>query len=449
MTATVDRVDAIAGAHTERSGRAAWFALWVLVAATLFAFVDRQVLALVAEPMAKDLKLQDSQLGVIQGLGFAIFGLIATYPLGWLSDRFDRRLVLGGCVVVWAAGTAACGLVDSYVPLLMATLAIAAGEAGLVPIVYAAIPDLFQGRQRVSANQIFYVASILGGSAGLFLGGSAVAALDSVHEQLPEALRSLAAWRLVFLLVAAPAPALLLLIAFTRLGRPRLRNTKVSALEGEQFAAYLRRHARAVALVFAALCAYGLPFGGVLAFTPVALTRLFNTSAAESGIGLGIAVAAGCILGVALAAWLMRVSTSRWGASAPLRISAWTLLAFLPTVILLPAVANAGQAYVLVGLQMTAGTLIGSLLPSIVQGIAPTALRGRVAALYSIVSGVTSGLGTFAVGPLSDALQGQPRGLLIAITAVSLVSWIVGSFLMKISEKPFTRMLDAVGDGQL
>lgn len=283
----------------------------------------------------------------------------------------------------------------------------------------------------------------------MFLGGAAVAALNSIHGQLPETLRSLAAWRLVFLLVAAPAPALLLLIAFTRLGRPRQPKNFASALGGEHFAAYLRRHARAVALVFAALCAYGLPFGGLLAFTPVALTRLFKTSAAESGIGLGIAVGAGCILGVALAAWLMRALTPRWGAAAPLRISAWTLLAFLPTVILLPAVENAGQAFVLVGLQMTAGTLIGSLLPSIIQGLAPTALRGRVAALYSIVSGVTSGLGTFAVGPLSDALQGQPRGLLIAITTVSLVSWIVGSFLMRISEIPFTRTLDAVGEGQL
>lgn len=163
MTAATVQGATNAEAVIEGSGRAAWFALWVLVAATLFGFVDRQVLALVAEPMAKDLKLQDSHLGVIQGLGFAIFGLIATYPLGCLADRFDRRMVLGGCVVVWAVDTAACGLVDSCVPLLIATLALAAGEAGLVPIVYAAIPDLFQGRQRISANQIFYVASILGG----------------------------------------------------------------------------------------------------------------------------------------------------------------------------------------------------------------------------------------------------------------------------------------------
>jgi predicted MFS family arabinose efflux permease len=436
-------------AEAEHAGGAAWFALWVLVAATLFAFVDRQVLALVSEPMARDMKLQDSQLGVIQGLGFAIFGLIATYPFGWLADRYDRRVVLGACVLIWALGTAACGLVNSYVALLLATLAIAAGEAGLVPIVYAAIPDIFHGRERLRANQIFYVASILGGSVGLFLGGSAVAALDAIHGDLPQALRTLAAWRLVFVLVAAPAPVILLLIALTRLGRTRSPTPIHTKAEAQQFAAYLKKHARAVALVFAALCAYGLPFGGLLAFTPVALTRLFKTSAAQSGFGLGVALAAGCIIGVALAAWLMRLFTLRLGAAAPLRISALTLLAFLPSVILLPLVANAWQAYVLVGLQMTAGTLIGSLLPSIIQGLAPTVLRGRVAALYSILSGVTAGLGTFAVGPLSDALKDRPRGPLIAITAVSMLSWVVGCVLMKVSEKPFVRTLDAVQDGQL
>jgi predicted MFS family arabinose efflux permease len=431
------------------AGRMAWFSLWVLVAATLFAFVDRQVLALVAEPMARELELKDSQLGIVQGLGFAIFGLVATYPIGWLADRLDRRIVLAGCVSVWAAGTAACGMADTFVQLLVATLAIAAGEAGLVPIVYAAIPDMFHGRQRISANQIFYVATILGGSAGLFLGGAAVAALDSVHGQMPDALRDLAAWRLVFYLVAAPAPVIVLLIACTQLGRSHMPSQAHLLPALEQFGPYLRRHGRAVAWVFTALCAYGLPFGSLLAFTPVALTRLFGTSSADIGIGLGFAVAAGCLVGVALAAWAMRLFVPTLGNRAPLRISAWTLIVFLPAVVLLPFVANAWQAYVLIGLQMTAGTLIGSLLPSIIQGMAPAAVRGRVTALYSILSTVTAGLATSAVGPLSDALEGRPRGLLIAITAVSALSWIVGSLLMKLSERRFMRTLEAVGGERL
>ena len=70
-----------------RTGAAAWWALGVLVAISLFAFIDRQALSLVAAPLAADLKLSDTQLGALQGLGLAIFATF-TYPLGWLADRF-------------------------------------------------------------------------------------------------------------------------------------------------------------------------------------------------------------------------------------------------------------------------------------------------------------------------------------------------------------------------
>src|SRR5437870_8875185 len=99
----------------------AWLSLAVMVAVMLFAMIDRQVFGLVAAEMSNTLHLSNTQLGLIQGLGFAAFTFIAAYPIAWLADRFDRRWVLAGCILSWALGTAACGLASGFVTLFVAS----------------------------------------------------------------------------------------------------------------------------------------------------------------------------------------------------------------------------------------------------------------------------------------------------------------------------------------
>ena len=68
--------------------------LVVMVAVMLYATIDRQVFGLVAAEMSNTLHLSNTQLGLIQGLGFAAFTFIAAYPIAWVADRFDRRRLL-------------------------------------------------------------------------------------------------------------------------------------------------------------------------------------------------------------------------------------------------------------------------------------------------------------------------------------------------------------------
>jgi MFS family permease len=188
---------------------------------TLFGFVDRQLLTLAAAPLAASLHLSDGQLGLVQGVAFAIFTVAVVYPIAWAADRFDRRLVIGGCVIVWSLGTAACGLAQNFGQLFAAAVAIAAGEAGLAPIAMSFVPDLFKGRKRLLANGLVYIFAYVGIAAGMMLGGGAIGMLDTVHDRLPAALRHYESWRLAFFLVALPAPVFLLLAAFARLGHPQ------------------------------------------------------------------------------------------------------------------------------------------------------------------------------------------------------------------------------------
>src|SRR3546814_13670996 len=121
---------------------------------------------------------------MVQGRAFAIFTVVAVYPIAWAADRYDRRLVLGLCVVTWSIGTAACGLAQNFEQLFFAAILIAAGEAGLGPVPMSYVPELFKARKRLLANVLNYIFAYLVVSLCLSLGGSAIGAPDAVHTAL-------------------------------------------------------------------------------------------------------------------------------------------------------------------------------------------------------------------------------------------------------------------------
>lgn len=430
----------------ESSVRGAWYTLAVLIIVAVFAFVDRQVLALQTEQVSHSLALRDTQIGLIQGLGFATFAILATYPLGWVTDRFDRRFVLSGLIIVWSGGTAACGFAQGFWSLFVAVMAISAGEAALPALAYSAIPDLFVGKRRLLANQVFYIALILSSAVGIGFGGAANLALAGLKGSLPAMLDGFEPWRIVFLLVSAPGLILICLVAASRLDL-RSANPAQSTIElGSNLGIYMRKHGWTAALIVTACSFSGLPFLAVLTWTPAALTRLFGVTPSQNGLGLGMGLALGCIVGVALAGWLMRRLLPRLGDRAAIRIAFGTLLASLPLAILYAFVANEWQGYFMVGALMASGTLNGSLLPGILQGLAPPELRGRIVALYGIMSVVTSGIGVSLIGSFSDQFSHEPRALLIGVAVLLTVAWIIGAVLMRLSEAPFARLLAEFGD---
>src|SRR4051812_1797503 len=90
----------------------AWYVVAVLVLAFSFAILDRTIISLLVTPIRRDLHITDAQIGLLQGLAFAIcyttFGLV----LGFVTDRVDRRAVLTGGIAFWSVATIACGMAN-------------------------------------------------------------------------------------------------------------------------------------------------------------------------------------------------------------------------------------------------------------------------------------------------------------------------------------------------
>ena len=59
-------------AEADKAPSSAWLALAVLVAVSIFASLDRQVLTIALEPVRKTFALTDLQIGMLQGLGLTL-----------------------------------------------------------------------------------------------------------------------------------------------------------------------------------------------------------------------------------------------------------------------------------------------------------------------------------------------------------------------------------------
>jgi MFS family permease len=425
----------------------AWCAVAVLVGVTIFSFVDRQILAVVASPLRESLGLTDLQLGAMQGLGLALFAAIASYPIAWLADRFDRRLILCIGIAVWSIATAACAFQTTFEGLLIATIGIAVGEAGLGPIVWAVIPDLFPGRQRATANLVYFLAAILGTALGLSISGATFGWLAVHGATLPGFFGQMEPWRATMLFVALPGPLFIVLVATLKLKGHRAAavataDAFANRLATSGFITYAKRHFATLACVFAAVAAYNIGIASTLVWLPTALPRILDIDPASVSLQLGMAIGPASLVGVGVSALCVRFWRGDRSNMAPRIAAIAFLIAAAPTT-LLPFVTATWQALALIAVQFAAGLAAASVLPSIIQDISPSHLRARNFGVMTIVALVPQGLSPLVIGGLSEVLGGA-HGLISAIAIVGAPAWLLAAVLIWLCQTGFRRTVAEV-----
>lgn len=434
----------VGGGRAGNAPPSAWYALAILILVMLFALVDRQVLVLIAEPLRKSLRLSDAQFGTVQGVGFGLFLGIAAFPAGWMGDRFGRRRVIAICILLWSLAVVACGMARTFSGLLISVIFIGVGEAGLAPSIYGIIPELFVDKQRVLANVIFAVGSHLAGAASYLLCGSLIQWISLHKEFLPAALKTLEVWRLTFFALAIPGPAVVLLLATIR-RRSAALHVSTDSERGMSSSAgpsvlrlYMQKHWVLLLRFFGAIGLMQLGYFAVITWVPVIAARVYGATPASVGGGMALARGLGLLGGLLVGGLYMKRTLKKLGDVAALRVI-WigTMIAVLPALIL-PWVTNTMELYFVTGLQMAAMTIGVISFPTVIQDMAPNAIRSRVLAIGMIVTVVVQSVGPVLVGALSDRLSGVGDALTIAVTVIGSISLIAGVLMLRPVEGEFS-----------
>ena len=106
-------------------GYRAWL-LTVLLLTNALNLADRQGIAVVAQAIKLDLKLTDAQMGIIQGLGFAIFYTLLGLPLARMAERMSRVRIIAASLAIFGVMVALCAAAHG----ILAPAAVSRGRRG-------------------------------------------------------------------------------------------------------------------------------------------------------------------------------------------------------------------------------------------------------------------------------------------------------------------------------
>ncbi len=176
------------------------YALFVLASIYVFNYIDRQLMAILIEPVKLEFGISDTGIGLLSGVTFAVFYTVFGFPLGRLSDRVGRKPVIAFSCIAWSLMTMLCGMAGNFLTLLLARIGVAVGEAGGTAPSVAMVSDLYPANRRSTALAFLMLGSSLGAIVGLGLGG-----WIAQHH----------GWRYAFLLIGAPGIFLGLLLLLT------------------------------------------------------------------------------------------------------------------------------------------------------------------------------------------------------------------------------------------
>lgn len=402
----------------------AWLTVAVLFVLYIRSLADRYLMALMVEPIKADLGLSDTQISLLQGPAFAILYCLCAIPVGVLLDRSSRRWVLFGCIVVWSAGAAACGLAASFAMLALARSSVGAGEAGYTTGAYSIIGDSFSTERVSLAMSIFVMGGVMGAGIVFMLGGPLVSAvLDGAISHWP-GMGGFKPWQQAFIVTGVPG-ILTALLVFLFPEPPRHAAAGTAPAGGGYGAAlaYMKANAR---------CFVGIIFGIGLVYTvtialqlwsPTYLARNYGWTPAQTGIALGVAQLLAA-LSLPVHGWAVDRLFRSGRKDAHLLWCLVTLLVAAPIAIAAYLVGSPWLTVVLFGLYLVCIHSSSSMGPAAAQVVAAPELRGRISAIFVLATGLIGmALGTFLVGFFTDHLFGDPKRVgtsLILLTGVVL-----------------------------
>jgi len=300
------------------------YTLFLLVLVFTSSHVDRQIVAILQEPIKHAFGISDTQLGLLTGVMFALFYATLGMPMAMWADRHNRRNLITFSITLWSGMTALCGAALQFWQLLIARIGVGVGEAGSNPPSHSVISDLYGPTERATAMAIFGVGVNIGIMLGYLIGGW-------VNEWL--------GWRWAFVVAGAPGLIIALMVRFTMTEPPRGYadgiQEKPPAPPFWSVVTTMWRNSTIRHLLASNIL---ISFAGyaAVAWTPVYFQRIHGMSTGESGTWLAIMIGLGGGVGTFLAgyladkfaktnegwrAWIVTVSTLLY---APMSILAFT-----------------------------------------------------------------------------------------------------------------------------
>lgn len=380
--------------------RRAWFALGVLFAINMLNFYDRQIPAVVTKPIMTEWGISYTKMGLL-GTAFVLVYAAVGVPLGRLSDRYSRTVILGVGVGVWSLMTAASGATWNYASLFVTRLGVGIGEASCAPAANSLVGDLFPPRQRARALAIF----MLGLPIGIFL-SSTISGWLGQHAN----------WRTAFYIACIPGLICAAATLFMHEPQRGAAETEGATLSAGSAPPRPQRPGSPYLIVLGTPTIVWIIVSGALhnfnmyainAFLPTLIVLRHHRSLSQAGLISGVVLGAVGIIGMLGGGWLADLlQRSRMNGRLILASAAMFLSG--PCIYLGFEQASGSIAgfMIFIGIGMMFMFVYYAGVYAAIQDVIEPGLRGTAMALYFFAMYVVGGaFGPYVIGGLSDMLS--------------------------------------------
>lgn len=411
-----------------------WYVLGILTIAYALAFIDRQLLNLVVDPIRHSLAISDTQVSFVQGIAFASAYLLAAPLFGRLADVTNRRNILVAGIAMWSVFTTLSGRADTYFELLSMRFGVGASEACVFPVACSLIPDFFSEKRTPRALSIFLLGPLLGGGLSLVAGGLVIELASKARAALP-ILANLETWKLAFVLTGVPGLALAGVVLLS-VREPARSHSSKSEVDDRRYplreaTIFLWQRRAFYGRMYIGLGMLAIVFLGLPAWYPAFLIRFYGVAPAIAGFRFGLLVIVFGGAGVLIGPWLATFVKVWAYKDAPLRMAACSMIGMLvcSSVITLPS--NSVIALAIGAGAVFCFSLPSAVMASTIQLATPSRIRGLAGSLYVLIGQVIGyGLGPTSIALVTDKVFHRPQAVGYSISIVCAVASLAGAWLM-------------------
>lgn len=419
----------------------AWYAVFILVIAFIFSFIDRIIIALLVGPIKQDLGVTEFQMGLLQGLAFAVFYALVGIPIGRWSDRYSRRWIIGIGIFLWSLMTAACGLARGFWTLFLARVGVGVGEAALSPAAYSMISDLFPKEKLGRALGVYQSGAFFGAGIAFLVGGVVIQLAMGADDFVLPIVGTLKPWQLVFFAVGLPGIIVALLMFTVR--EPERRGKAAghgNEIPISQVMAYVRQRRGLFLAHFCGFALLAIPITTILTWVPAYYGRVHGFSPPQAGLTLGSILIVLSPAGVYCGGWLVDLLQKRGYADATFRVGIGAALLLLPLSYFATTADDARTALILFCPYVFCASLSMAAAPATLQLVAPNQMRAQISATWMLVLNlVTAGLGPTAVGFITQYFFGDDMAVGNSIALVNCAAVPLAALALWLGLKPLRR----------
>lgn len=425
----------------------AWYCLGIICFAYLFGFMDRIIVGLLTPAIQQDLGLSDSQMGIIQGLAFAVFYVLFGLPIGLATDRVNRKWLLSAGTALWSVMTGAAGFARGFWALFATRAGVGVGEATINPCTTSLIGDYFRPEARPRAFGIYTMATALGTLVTYVAGGRILqfVGIGTGGSQFDmPVLGVIPSWQAVFIIIGIAGLVPALLMAFTMREPPRrdLAGGPGRRAGWAETRAFFRQNWTTLLCHHLGVAFIVAPIYGLVNWLPAYFVRIHDwpvpTFSVYYGIGGGVAGTLSAISSGYVTGWFK----TRGYVDAAFRtmlvggigITLGNSIApLLPT----PVLALSGYVIAAIFVNYTPSQALAAIAE-----MTPNQLRGFVTSIYILVIGIVgAGLGPAAVGWTTDYIFADPMKIQYSLVLVTVVMGAIGISLIALGLRTYRASL--------